>query len=364
MILLYLFAFVVLVNCAYYLLFSKFIFGEIPQPNTSGIFPVSVIVCAKNEAENLKKHIPLWLSQNYPEFELILINDASSDDTLEVMESFSLADERIKVVDVENNEAFWANKKYALTLGIKKAAHKRLLFTDADCRPASKDWIREMAGYFSEEKQLVLGYGGYERLPGLLNTIIRFETLLTAIQYFSYAAMGQPYMGVGRNMGYSSNLYFENKGFASHMKVLSGDDDLFVNEVANSRNTAVCVNPPSFTYSIPKMTWKGWFRQKKRHLSTANLYKPIHKVSLAVFYIFRLLFWILLVEGLFFSDWIGVLALATIRFLTEYIVLGFGAKKFKERGLIYFLPILDLFLVFLQLSIFISDTSPKTSRWK
>jgi hypothetical protein len=293
MVLLYLLGIVVLINCSYFLLFSKFSFLKPSEGKTKKDYAVSLIVCAKNEAENLRKNIPLWLEQKYPDFEIVLINDASSDDTLEVMESFAIEDPRIVIVNVKNNEAFWGSKKYALTLGIKRAKNKRMLFTDADCRPESTLWIKTMVSKFSKQRQLVLGYGAYEKHPGILNALIRFETLMTALQYFSYAKVGLPYMGVGRNMAYTSDLYYSTNGFMSHMKIPSGDDDLFVNEAATKTNTALCLNEEAFTYSEPKSTWTAWKLQKKRHVSTSKLYKLKHKFLLGSYYIFNLLFWIL-----------------------------------------------------------------------
>src|SRR5690606_23600427 len=130
------------------------------QKKTPARLPVSVIICAKNEAENLNNFLPKVLSQNHPEFEVVVINDASTDETLEVIEEFQSRDPRIKIVNVQNNEAFWANKKYALTLGIKKAVYPYLLFTDADCEPQSDSWISEMTSLYGEGKSIILGYGG------------------------------------------------------------------------------------------------------------------------------------------------------------------------------------------------------------
>ncbi|MBK5212905.1 MAG: glycosyltransferase [Flavobacteriaceae bacterium] len=364
MVLLYVFGAVVLINCVYYLLFSKFSFLKTSEKIASEKYPVSLIVCAKNEVENLQKHIPLWQKQNYPDFEIILINDASVDETLEVMESFAENDPRIQIVNVQNNEAFWANKKYALTLGIKRAKNKRLIFTDADCYPASDEWLATMASKFSDKKQLVLGYGAYEKQPGFLNKIIRFETLMTAIQYFSYAKAGNPYMGVGRNLGYTSTLYYENNGFMSHIKIPSGDDDLFVNEAANSENVAICMEPDAFTYSLPKKKKKKWLIQKKRHYSTAKLYKPKHRFLLGIYFLFNLLFWPLAAAILFTDFWIYGLAIFFLRLLFQYIIIGKAAKKLKEQDLISFIPFYELFLVFTQISIFISKSSEKNARWK
>lgn len=364
MILLYVLGAVALVNCAYYFLFSKFSFLKITEKTTSDNQPISLIVCAKNEEENLQKHIPLWLNQKYPNFELILINDASTDETLDVMEHFAQLDSRIQVVNVRNNEAFWGNKKYALTLGIKRAKNDRLVFTDADCYPATQEWLSSMANHFSDKKQLVLGYGAYEKQRGFLNKMIRFETLMTAVQYFSYAQTGTPYMGVGRNLGYTSTLYYEKNGFIRHIKIASGDDDLFVNEAATSTNTAICVNPESFTYSLPKKKRKKWHLQKKRHYTTAKLYKPIHRLLLGLYYISNLLFWLLSIFIFFTQYWKFGLAIIILRIMIQYIVIGKAAKKLREADLISLIPFYELFLIITQMSIFISNSDEKNSQWK
>ncbi len=364
MLLIYILIAVVLVNTGYYLLFSKFSFLKPPQKTQTQLFPVSVIVCAKNEADNLRQNIPLWLAQNHPNFELILINDASIDETKEVIESFAEKSDKIHTVNIENNEAFWSNKKYSLTLGIKRAVHQRLLFTDADCRPASDNWLREMAGSFTNEKQLVLGYGPYEKKKGFLNALIRYETLLAAVQYFSYALAGIPYMGVGRNLGYTSQLFYDNRGFMSHMNIPSGDDDLFVNEAATKENTAICTHPDAFTISVPKKNFKDWFRQKRRHVTTARHYNPKHQAMLGLYYFSTLLFWIILIPSLLFIDLKISISIILFRFLMQYIFVGAATKNLKERDLFPFLPFLELFLVFFQLSIFITNSISKPKRWK
>ncbi|GGD87587.1 glycosyltransferase [Planktosalinus lacus] len=358
------FAIVVAINCLFYILFANFAFAKPQTPSSQAGFPVSVVICSKNEAENLKKHIPLWLEQQYPNFELILINDASIDKTLEVIEEFAATDERIKIVDVKNNEAFWANKKYALTLGIKKAKNNYLLFTDADCKPASNSWIQHMANHFSSEKQLVLGYGAYAKKSGLLNKLIRFETVLTALHYFSFAKAGMAYMGVGRNLAYTAKLFYDTNGFMSHMYIRSGDDDLFVNEAANSTNVALCATPESFTVSEPKKTWKSYITQKKRHITTASNYKPLHKILLSIIYLVNCLFWIGTVVSFVFLQWEWVATLVFFRLLIQYIIFGKTFKIFRESGLVLLLPLLEILLISFQIAIFISNIFSKPKHWK
>ncbi|WP_053990172.1 glycosyltransferase [Mangrovimonas sp. TPBH4] len=365
-ILFYSFIVVIIVQAFYYLgIFQKFSFSKAPKGSPKS-FPVSVIICAKNEAQNLREFLPSILQQDYPNFEVVLINDSSNDDTLEVMETFKTTYDFIKIVDVKNVEAFWGNKKYALTLGIKAAKNKHLLFTDADCKPVSNQWITEMCSQFSDSKTIVIGYGGYQKIKGsLLNKLIRYETLLTATQYLSYAKIGIPYMAVGRNLAYKSDTFYEARGFMSHIDLNSGDDDLFVNEIATSDNTAVCTSPDSFTLSKPKTTFSSWILQKRRHVSTAQRYKTEHKIALGLFYVSQFLFWLLAILLLSFQhEWIVVTCLVGLRFVITSTILGLSAKKLNETDLIVLFPFLELFLIVAQFFIFIKNLIAKPHHWK
>jgi len=362
----YFFIAIVVIQVFYYLgIFGKFAFAK-PQDITSKKLPVSVIVCAKNEEENVKKFIPLLAEQDYPDFEIVLIDDASSDETLEVFEQFEQQYPNIRLVKVQNNEAFWGNKKYALTLGIKASKKEYLLFTDADCYPTSKNWITAMTSQFTMNKTIVLGYGGYEKVErSLLNKIIRFETVLTAVQYFSWAKLGLPYMGVGRNLAYKRDEFFNVNGFIEHIQIRSGDDDLFINQAANKNNTTISYTPESFTYSKPKETYREWFTQKRRHISTAEHYKFFDKMQLGLFFISQLFFFILVILLLAFQfQWIAVLAILATRYTVAWTVIGFSAGKLKENDIKVWFPIVEIILIFTQINIFITNIFSKPVYWK
>jgi glycosyltransferase involved in cell wall biosynthesis len=361
-----LFITVVAIQILFYLfIFGRFSFAK-AQKITPKMVPISVIVCAKNEEENVANFIPLLAEQNYPDFEIVLIDDASSDNTLTVFEDLEQQYPNIRLVKVQNNEAFWGNKKYALTLGIKAAKKDYLLFTDADCYPTSKDWITAMSSQFSTQKTIVLGYGKYEKIANsFLNKIIRYETLLTAIQYFSWAKIGSPYMGVGRNLAYKKDEFFNVNGFIGHIQVRSGDDDLFINQAANAKNTTIAYTPESFTYSKPKTSFKDWFTQKRRHVTTAQHYKAFDRFQLGLFYSSQLLFFVLSTVLLAFQfEWMIVLSLFGFRYLITWIIIGFSAVKLKEKDVIYWYPIIELVLIFTQINIFITNTFSKPVLWK
>ncbi len=361
-----LFIVVVVIQFLYYVVFfGKFSFAK-KQTLTPKRIPISVIVCAKNEAENVKQFVPILAEQDYPDFEIVLIDDASSDETLDLFEAFEKQYSNVKLVKVANIEAFWGNKKFALTLGIKAAKNEYLLFTDADCYPTSKDWIKEMSSNFTQQKTIVLGYGAYEKIKGsFFNKIIRFETLLTAVQYFGWAKIGKPYMGVGRNLAYKREEFFKTNGFIEHMKIRSGDDDLFINQASNSKNTAICFSKESFTFSKPKTTFSDWFTQKRRHVSTAKHYKAFDRCQLALFFLTQLLFIVLPIVLLIFQfQWIVVLSLIGFRYLFAWISMGFAAGKLYEKDTLYWFPVIEIVLIVTQLNVFITNTFSKPVHWK
>lgn len=362
----YAFIVVVALQLLYYFsIFSPFAFSKKKQQNIAAP-PISIIVCAKNEAENLKTFLPKIIEQQYQDFEIVLINDASYDETLEVMESFAAQNSNIKIVDVVNNEAFWGNKKYALTLGIKAAKNKHLLFTDADCYPMSTAWLATMASHFSSEKTIILGFGAYEKVKGsFVNLLVRFETFITALHYFSFAKVGLPYMGVGRNLAYHSNEFFNVNGFMSHMKIRSGDDDLFINQVATKKNTAICIDEAAHTVSKAPISFSAWIKQKRRHIATASHYKFKHQFLLALDYILKISFWTLaIILLIFLFKWQIVVAIISLKIIIQYIIYTSAAKKLKQAHLIFALPLLELFLILFQFGIFIANTIAKPKHWK
>ena len=365
-ILFYTFVVVVFTQVVFYLFFFTRFTSLKQKKEILKKIPVSVIICAKNEAENLQKFIPYIILQSYPDFEIVLINDASIDDTLEVMEHFRSLHKNIKIVDVKNIEAFWGNKKYALTLGIKASKNDFLLFTDADCKPVSKNWIQDMVSHFDDEKTIVLGYGAYLKTKNsFLNKLIRFETLVTAVNYFSFALAGIPYMGVGRNLAYTKQEFFKANGFIKHIKIRSGDDDLFINQIAKKSNTAICISKSSFTESNPKTSLKDWIKQKRRHISTAKYYQPQHKILLTLLYCSQLFFWLLAIILLATTyHWQIVSTLFLIRLVIQYIIFGISSKKLNEKDLIIFIPFLEVFLIIVQLTIFINNLISKPNHWK
>jgi len=234
-------------------------------------------------------------------------------------------------------------------MGIKSAKYETLLLTDADCVPASEHWIRKMQGSYGEETEIILGYGAYHKKGGLLNRLIRFETFHSALQYMSFALAGIPYMGVGRNLSYKRDVFMRNKGFSSINHILSGDDDLFINQVATRRNTAVMADAEAHTLSEPKTTWKEWKRQKARHYTTSKYYRFKHKFWLGLYSATQFMVYPLLAASIVLYNWSMPLAVFGVRFLVQAFIYFRTMKKLNELDLWPWFLFFDIWMFFYYL---------------
>ncbi len=324
-----------------------------------------MIISARNEAVNLSENLPVILQQDYPDFEVVVINDCSYDASDDILTDLKESHPNLKVVTITEHERFKTGKKFALTLGIKAAKNEYLLFTDADCRPASEHWITRMAARFNPGVQIVLGYSPYAKTKNYLNGFVRFETIKAAINYLAAAINGDAYMGVGRNMAYTKTLFFAAKGFAAHMHILSGDDDLFVNQNATSVNTAIEIHPDAFVYTEAKTSLSSWFRQKRRHMGAGKLYKPRHRRELTIDAVSGFLFYILLTLCLVFNfEPLLALGLFMFRLIFQLIIYSRLFKRFDGKDLLWYLPFLDM-IYYIYLNTFgLIGTFIKTNQWK
>jgi glycosyltransferase involved in cell wall biosynthesis len=316
-----------------------------PLREQSQQHPVSVIICARDEAAKLVTHLPGALVQTYPStHEIIVVNHNSQDDTRFLLDEFKKTFKGLHIVNLEHEAIGIPGKKYPLSMGIKEAKYEIVLLTDADCVPASEFWMQKMQDGYHNGIEVVLGYSPYKRNAGFLNKIIRYDTFHTAMQYLSYALAGIPYMGTGRNLSYKKDLFLRNKGFSAINHLPGGDDDLFINKVANSTNTAIVLDPDTFTLSEPKKTFGDWFRQKTRHYSTAKYYRPLHKFLLGLYSFSHAVFYPLFILSLLFFDWRLALPVFGVRLLVQGYIQYKAMQKLQEQDLFPWWWLLDIWM--------------------
>lgn len=359
------FCLIALVQIFYYVwLFRRLAFYSPLPKEHSQQHPVSVIICARDDAARLTTHLTGALSQRYPStHEIMVVNHNSQDETRYLLDEFKKTWKGLHIVNLEHEAIGIPGKKYPLSMGIKEALYEIVLLTDADCFPATEYWIQKMQDAYYNGIEVVLGYSPYRKGPGFLNKVIRFDTFHTALQYFSYALAGYPYMGVGRNLSYKKDLFFRNKGFSALNHVPGGDDDLFINKVATRENTAIVIDPDTFTVSEPKKTFTEWFRQKSRHYTTAKYYKPLHRFLLGLYSTSHLLFYPLLIVSLFF-DWRLALIPFGIRLIVQGVIFHRTMRRLGEEDLFAWWWALDIWMFFYYI-IFASTLWKKPRKaWK
>mgnify|MGYP003289708911 FL=1 len=325
---------------------------------------VSVIVCAHNEEDNLREYLHALLAQDYPCFEVIVVDDGSEDNSQCVLKEYARQYQNLYLTFVPYGARVISSKKLALTIGIKAARYDYILLTDADCRPESRFWIREMmSGFYADNVEVVLGFGAYFVKNGLLNRLIGYDTLFSGLQYMGMAKAGYPYMGVGRNLAYRKDTFFKNNGFHGLLNERAGDDDLFVNKVARKENTKVVCNADSLTWSPPKCTWREWLHQKRRHLSVSPHYSMRSKLRIGIepftrglAYLLLIVSWVCCILG--YLPWnIGIVVFGCwiIRLIIQLIIINLAVKRLKLRwvflGMILYdvmLPLITSYLLIAQ----------------
>lgn len=352
------------IQVVYLIIYLK-AFSKVKATESELSVPVSVIVCAHDEEQNLRELIPVLLQQDYTDYEVVVVEDRSNDESFDYLYEMASQYPQLRMIPVKSKPEHVNGKKFALTLGIKAAKYDWVLLTDADCSPRSNQWIREMSYQFSDDTDVVLGYSPYIKSSGFLNSFIRYEGLITAIQYAAMAILGKPYMGVGRNLAYRKSVFLNNKGFKSHLAITGGDDDLFVNEVCNGSNTKLCAGANSIVYTKPKTTWGEYYFQKLRHLSVGKHYKTVDKLRLGIFNFTLIGFWLLLIPALLMSSLIYIPLAAVLLRLTLFVVLTYiASRKLGDRFEGWKTPFLDFIFSIYYLVIGLVALLTNKVRWK
>lgn len=340
----------------------------------SNLPPVSVIICAKNEEENLKQYLPLILTQQYPDFEVIVIDDGSCDNTSMVLESYKKLYPNLRSTFVPKETKNISTKKLGISLGIKAAKNEILLLTDADCRPASEFWIEKMVRNFTAKTEIVIGYGAYTEENTGLNRMITYDTLFSALQFLGMALVRKAYMGVGRNLAYRKSTFFASGGFTPTLHLMSGDDDLFVNRAATRTNTRIEISPQSVTWSEAKHSFVEWLYQKMRHLSVSGNYSFKSKIRIVIEPFSRAIFYLAFCGAVVLGIFGNVMTCAAavflflVRYFTQFFTINSAARHFgSARRYRLSLPIADIFIPLFNLFILTVKRPSKKGRnffWK
>lgn len=343
----------------------KFAFyQEIPSSPDLKLPPVSIIIAARNESDNLYENLPSILGQNYPEFEVIVVNNQSIDDSSWLLTAFCQQFPNLRVVELGRNKHLRPGKKLPITLAIKAAKYEHFVLTDADCKPTSSNWLRLTASKFNDEKQIVIGYAPFTKSKGIINKIIRFDTAWIGVSYLSMALAKLPYMGVGRNIAYTKSVFNSVNGFKSHYSITSGDDDLFIQEAAKKNNYTIQIDANSHCYSPAAPNWSRWVYQKSRHYSTSSRYKKFKKFLLGIYPLTLVLMWISVIPLFFYKEMIFVSSCVFLIIITfKWWIQGRCLNQLKEHKFARYFPFWDLFYALLIPTLYYISERKKYYKW-
>ncbi len=313
--------------------------------------PISVVVYAKNESENLRKHLPALLTQDYPEYEIIVVNDGSTDESDNVLKAFELEYGHLYHTYIPEDAKYLSRKKLALTVGIKAAKHNIILFTEANCEPLSNRWIASIAGSYKAETDIVLGFCAYQHTKGFIHKLIAYDNLVNGLRYISSTLTRHPFTGNGRNLSYRKELFFQHKGYYKSLALHAGDDDLFINESATKKNTEVVYTPDSITQMSKIEYMRVWKEIKVSRAATQRFYKgctlSFYRLEEISYILFLLGLIAAVVIGLYGNWLISAFAglLFILRYITKAIVLHKSSKMLQQRpttGLLFILEFVQI----------------------
>lgn len=349
----------------YYLFFWKKLadYKSVNPKNENFPF-ASVVICAKNERENLERFLPIILNQEYPEFEVIVVDDNSSDGTGSLLNALSQKYKHLRQFKFTDEKKSFG-KKQVLEFGINQTKSDYLVLTDADCSPNSNLWLKGMMNGFEGGKELVLGVSLYDKEDAKINSIIQLDTAFIATNYLSFGLRGFPYMSVGRNVAYKKLLFERTGGFKSHYDIPSGDDDLFINEIGRDIEVGIVTSPKHQTTSVPKQNFKSFFFQKVRHVSAGLKYNKLNLLLLTVFYSFTVLWYLIVPFGLFMSKSIYlILTMIVLKKLIMYSLIKRIFSKIGVCGNDAMILIADFISVFIHnIAVIVTLTKSKAGKW-
>jgi glycosyltransferase involved in cell wall biosynthesis len=358
------FAFSLLVQLGYFwIAFSRLAFYKTKQTKGEKA-SVSVVVTAHNQYNDLKLNLPFLLEQDYPEFEVMVVNDNSDDGSDELLQDMSHQHDNLSIVDLKQSLNWFKGRKFPLSLGIKSAKHEILILTDITCRPVSKEWVEEMVSVYTTKSQIVLAYSTFDT-KSKMNLWYRFSAFYDGLFYLSMAMAGKPFKGIGKNLSYKKQLFYDHKGFSSHYKINVGDDEIFINQTAKKRNTNIQLSPKSKVAVVKLISFAKWLKGEKTRILSRRFFKTGSRLLISLFNTTALLFFasfaVLLIFGF---DWMLLIPLFGLRLISQYVIFGLAAKKLDEKKLLLFSPLFEILLVIIDFFIWIGLMFGKKNKWK
>lgn len=245
-----------------YQLFYIFRFNKIKkQTSDNKLQAISIVICSKNNAEDLKENLPYFLEQDYPNYEVIVVNDGCVDDTDIVIKALQNKYDHLRTTRIPLDERFSHNKKLAQTIGIKGAKNENIIFSNPNCKPASKLWLQNLAKNW--DKSVHIGYSNFENQKKFGTNLLKNDILKRWTKAICFSSTGKTYYGNGNNMGYLKEDFFANKGFAKHSQFEAGYDHLMAYRLSKKSGSSTYISPESKVFLPTRNPFEIWANEQK-----------------------------------------------------------------------------------------------------
>lgn len=189
--------------------------------------PVTILIPVRNEETGIKRTLNSILSNDYEFLEVIVIDDHSTDDTIQMVKSISNSD-KIKLIRLDKEQS---GKKAAITKGVTTAKSQLIICTDGDT-VVSSNWIQEHVAAFQLGSKLSFGPVVYESNSIWVNVLNLELTALVGVGGASVQA-GQASMINGCNYSFSKRAFEKVKGFEGNDNIPTGDDEFLLRKIKN-----------------------------------------------------------------------------------------------------------------------------------
>lgn len=356
----------------YYLVFyGRFVFRKEKKHVLSEDFPpISIIIVAHDEAHHLIKSLPELLTQDYPNYEVVLVNDNSTDETPQLAIEMRNKYHNLHYVNMTSSVSTIEGKKFPMAIGIQAAQNDVVLLTGPSCQPSSPYWLRQVAGRFVRRTRVVLGHASYEKRPGFFNKLLHYDALETSIIAFSYTICGMPVMADGRNLAYNKDIFFKNKEkYFRHSQLPFGEDCIFINEAVKHDVCNVVASPEAVMEQYP-IEFSKWFQLKQFALISRSFYKTVPRMLLKWYNWLGFWFHIAAIGTLaviaVLKNWIllGIVGAAVLlKIGMQYLVFIKGANKLGEKEVLPGMLLYDILVTVLRPWIYLGSKFEK-SKWK
>ncbi|MEI8085815.1 MAG: glycosyltransferase [Paludibacter sp.] len=333
----------------------------VPTSEGSKKISISLVVACKNEEVHLQRLLSCLAQQSFQNFELILVNDHSTDGTSRIMQKAVSAFSNLQIL---NSTGF--GKKQAIKDAIILANGKIIVTTDADCTP-SFHWLETIVSFYKKyPSDLIICPVRLSNSGSLFSHLQSLEFTSLVASGGAAAGAGMPILCNGANLAFTKKAWLQSQNDL-HLEEPSGDDIFLLQSIKKRRGVIRFLKSESaFVTTKATNTLGEFYRQRQRWAAKSPSYTDWQLIITACI-VLSISLLVLLLFGLSIYDpsyWKVLIATTTVKFLIDASFL-FSVRTFFQLQYVWWYAFLlsmiyPFYIVFIALSALLF----KPKNWK